>query len=93
MKRMRPEGRIVVVVYCRKGVHRSVAFGYITRCLLAESSREVEMLPSHHASRRIWCTDYCGECESCRMRTGERTDAITHAKRVWRTLSPFAVLG
>ena len=90
---MRPEGRIVVVVYCRKGVHRSVAFGYITRCLLAESSREVEMLPSHHASRRIWCTDYCGECESCRMRTGERTDAITHAKRVWRTLSPFAVLG
>ena len=81
-----PEGRILVVVYCRKGVHRSVAFGYVSRCLLAECPREVEMLPSHHASERIWHRDYCGERESCRTPTAERSDAITRASRVWHSL-------
>ena len=89
---LRGAGRILVVVYCRKGVHRSVAFGHVIRCLLADNPR-VEMLPSHHASQRIWRTDYCGECVSCRRATTPRSDAICRALRVWRTLSPFEVFG
>ncbi len=39
------EGKILLVVYCRKGVHRSVSFGHVLRMLLLESPEDVMVLP------------------------------------------------
>ena len=85
-------GRLVLVVYCRKGVHRSVAFGHVAWELLKASPREVELLPTYHASEHLWAMIYCGECRQCRATSSVRDEAITGAMRVWRPMSPFQVM-
>ena len=85
-------GRLLLVVYCRKGVHRSVSFGHVAWELLKASPHDVELLPIYHASERLWAMNYCGERRQCRATSSVRDVAITRAIRVWRTMSPFQVM-
>ena len=51
-------GRLLLVVYCRKGVHRSVSFGHVAWELLKASPTHVKLLPAYHASEHLWVMDY-----------------------------------
>ena len=86
-------GRLVLVVYCRKGVHRSVSFGHVAWELLHASPHDVDLLPIYHASAaHLWPMNYCGECRQCRATSSVRDEAITRAIRVWRPMSPVQVM-
>ena len=82
----------MLVVYCRKGVHRSVSFGHVAWELLKAPPHDVELLPIGHVSEHLWAMNYCGECRQCRATSSVRDEAITRAMRVWRPMSPFQVM-
>ena len=77
----------------RRGVRRSVALAYVLWHMFAVSPHEVELLPSHHASARIWAQDYGGECAACRAPSRLRDEAILQALRYWRSIIPFEIAG
>ena len=86
-------GRLLLVVYCRKGVHRSVSFGHVAWGLLHASPHDVDLLPIYHASAaHLWAMNYCGECRQCRATSSVRDEAITGAMHVWGPMSPFQVM-
>ena len=92
MEAVTEDGAILVVVYCRKGVHRSVSFAYILRQLLLLQSTQLgmEVVQTYHASARVlWARDYCNECNDCRMHSTRRDLAIEEARTVWHTVTPF----
>jgi len=65
-QRLQPGGRLCVLVYCRKGAHRSVACATILHHCLQQRFRGAHVLPMHHFSKaHLWRRDYCGECEDC----------------------------
>ena len=69
--------RMVVVFYCRKGAHRSVAFGIIVQhCLQYTLPKNTTLLPILHLSKEagVWNQDYCGECYSCRSHGDDKTE-------------------
>ena len=72
-------------------MHRSVAFAHVAWYLLKASPR-LELLPTFHASKRLWDMDDCGECSQCRARSAVRNEAFTKAMSVWCTMSPFQVM-
>ena len=92
MQAVTEDGAILVVVYCRKGVHRSVSFAYILRKLLLLQSTQLgmEVLETYHASARVlWARGYCNECRDCRMHSARRDAAIEKARTVWQQVNPF----
>ena len=92
MEAVTEDGAILVVVYCRKGVHRSVSFAYILRKLLLLQSTQLgmEVLETYHASARVlWAREYCNECRDCRMHSARRDAAIEKARTVWQQVNPF----
>ena len=92
MEAVTEDGAILVVVYCRKGVHRSVSFAYILRKLLLLQSTQLgmEVLETYHASARVlWAREYCNECRDCRMHSARRDAAIEEARTVWQQVNPF----
>ena len=88
---MQPGCDILVVVYCRKGVHRSVAFANLLRAILqAERSHHLDLLETYHTSAlALWPREYCGECKQCRRPSTQRDQAVDDARRVWRKVSRF----
>ena len=92
MEAVTEDGAILVVVYCRKGVHRSVSFAYILRKLLLLQSTQLgmEVVQTYHASARVlWAREYCNECRDCRMHSARRDAAIEKARTVWQQVNPF----
>ena len=92
MEAVAEDGAILVVVYCRKGVHRSVSFAYILRKLLLLQSTQLgmEVVQTYHASARVlWAREYCNECRDCRMHSARRDAAIEKARTVWQQVNPF----
>ena len=85
---MRSGGIVLVVAYCCKGVHRSVAFACILRSILVlETWLRVSLLETFHASARVlWAREYCNECRDCRQHSTCRDAAIDKAHKVWRAL-------
>ena len=63
---LQPGGRLGVVVYCRKGAHRSVACATILHHCLQQRFPGAHVFPMHHFSKaHLWRRDYCGECQAC----------------------------
>ena len=66
---MEPGATLAIVVYCRKGAHRSVACASVLHYALQENLKTFEgahLLPIHHFSKEhFWQRKYCGECEKC----------------------------
>ena len=92
MEAVTEDGAILVVVYCRKGVHRSVPFAYILWKLLVLQSTQLgmEVLETYHASAHVlWAREYCNECKDCCMHSARRDAAIEEARRVWQRVNPF----
>ena len=78
------EGRLVIICYCRKGVHRIVSASAILRHALTNSpGSPFDIEPTEHLSRHLWQSGYCGECHSCRAASYVRTHALTQVARHW----------
>ena len=61
-----PGSKLGVLVYCRKGAHRSVAAGALLHHCLFMRSKDLNILPVWHWSKRhLWRNSYCGECKEC----------------------------
>ena len=65
---------IVFVVYCRKGVHRSISGGSVLFHCVRMDSR-VLLASTQHTSALLWKHDHCGECARCRAPSSQCQDA------------------
>ena len=67
----------VVVFFCKKGRHRSVAMAWLAHVLLRERGFVVEL---HHAMRDYWAMSTCNECEACTRRSQLKVEAFDTAR-------------
>ena len=67
---------LVIVAYCRKGAHRSVAMAVLIHHLLGQFEPKYSLLPIRHLSAEagVRWSDYCGECGRCREFSFLRTE-------------------
>ena len=81
-------GKIVVVLYCRAGNHRSVACHVILQHLL-----QATILPnwtlerSLHCSEEIWHQRLCRVCPTCNSHNEVRSRALLESRNRWRMLA------
>jgi hypothetical protein len=81
-----PQKHVCLAVYCKSGMHRSVAGGIIIQHVLQATVNSIQAKPLiQHTSRPFW-SRYCGGCQECRAPSQKRDRALFHARAVWRWL-------
>ena len=76
---------IVFVVYCRKGVHRSISGGSVLFHCVRMDSR-VLLASTQHTSALLWKHDHCGECARCRAPSSRCQAILRQAAERWLEL-------
>ena len=77
---METRQQLVVVMYCRKGRHRSVSIACLLHQPLARATWDSRLW---HSMRDFWDLGTCGKCPECAPVTPEKLMILENALRMF----------